>query len=195
MWESSLSSRYMPRFVVSHATPWSLDLARIGEGERAREALIRAQRTTEKLVEQQDELAGPFTCSIGRAGGFWSDAHLALGEAREALAYADRAVSSFEATPGDLRNFGSERMVRCQQVKAHLILGELDGAQESLAPILDTAPEYRVLPLLQRVTEISKMVADGKYAAALPAAQIREAVTDFRIDHASKAPPPTGKEE
>lgn len=73
--------------------------------DRARNAAERAGRGV------ADELSGPFACSVGRAGGFWSDAYLALGDAVSALSYADDAVASFEATPVNVRNFGSERTV------------------------------------------------------------------------------------
>ncbi|MGH3982967.1 MAG: helix-turn-helix domain-containing protein [Pseudonocardiaceae bacterium] len=34
------------------------------------------------LVSAADELAGPFTCSVDRAGGFWSDVYLASPSTR-----------------------------------------------------------------------------------------------------------------
>ncbi len=141
------------------SSAWALDLARCGDGERALAVLDRAQDAAESSGIGEDALPGPFTCSIARAGGFWSDTHLAVGNTKEALLYADAAVRGFEVPPNDLRNFGSERMVRCQQVKAHLLAGEFDGAGEALMPVLDTVPEYRVRPLCQRVDEISLMVA------------------------------------
>jgi hypothetical protein len=103
--------------------------------------LDRAQDAAETSDSNGDALSGPFTCSIGRAGGFWSDTHLALGNAKGALRYVDFAVRDFESTPTDRRNFDSERMARCQQVKAHLLAEELDGAREALMPVLNTAPE------------------------------------------------------
>lgn len=75
-----------------------------------------------------DELAGPFTCSVDRAGGFWSDVYLALGQPTDALAEADGAVAVFERVPTEWRNPGSERMARVQQVRAHVALSQLDGA-------------------------------------------------------------------
>ncbi|GLZ28164.1 hypothetical protein Lesp02_03540 [Lentzea sp. NBRC 105346] len=44
-------------------------------------------------------------------------------------------------------------MTRLVKVKAHLLRGELDGAEHALAPVLETAPEHRVGPLLHRVAE------------------------------------------
>lgn len=162
------------------SSAWALDLARCGNGERALAVLNRAQNAAESAGFGEDALSGPFTCSIARAGGFWSDTYLALGDTKEALLYADSAVKGFESTPNDRRNVGSERMVRCQQVKAHLLAGELDGASEALMPVLDTTPEHRVRPLLQRVDEISLMTAGHGEGNSLAVLKMRDAIDEFR---------------
>ncbi|MGH3781563.1 MAG: hypothetical protein ACRDRO_13300 [Pseudonocardiaceae bacterium] len=168
------------------SSAWALDLARCGDGERALAVPDRAQAVAESAGGGEDALSGPFTCSIARAGGFWSDTHLALGNAKEALLFADSAVGIFESTPDDRRNFGSERMVRCQQVKAHLLAGELDGASETLLPVLETAPEHRVRPLLQRVYEIFRMAADYREGTNMTAAKMQDAIDEFRDFRACK---------
>lgn len=162
------------------SSAWALDLARCGDSEQALAVLNRAQNAAERLGVGEDALPGPFTCSIARAGGFWSDTHLAVGDTKEALLISNSALRGFESTPNDRRNFGSERMVRCAQVKAHLLAGELDGASEALAPVLDTTPEHRVLPLLQRVNEISRMIADYRERNSLVVAKTQDAIDEFR---------------
>jgi hypothetical protein len=158
----------------------ALDLARAGDTERAASALRRAQQAGEAMARAEDELAGPFTCPLDRAGSLWSDTELALGAADEALAFADRAVAAFEATPEDRRNRGSERMVRLQQVKAHLVLGELDAAEEALHPVLDTAVPHRVRPLLHRVAEVGVMAAQVGGSTDPVARRIRGTIEGFR---------------
>ncbi len=158
----------------------ALDLARCGDKEGALAALNKARNAAEGSTAIPDALPGPFTCSIGRAGGFWSDTHLSLGSAREALQYADSAVIDFESVPIDRRNLGSERMVRCQQVKAYFLSDEFDGAAEALMPILDTAPEHRVRPLLQRVEEINQMTARDNKNLSSSVMRIRDATREFQ---------------
>jgi hypothetical protein len=80
-------------------------------------------------------------------------------------------------------------MVRCQQVKAHLILDELDGAWESLAPVLDTAPEHRVQPLAQRVREISDLVTSSRWRGAPIVGQIQQAISDFQENQPTRPLP------
>lgn len=167
----------------------ALDMVRCGDREGAQRGLAHARGVADRLSGHGDELSGPFTCSADRAGGFWSDTQLSLGEAADALSAANDAIFAFETTPSDLRNVGSERMVRCQQVKAHLILDELDGAWESLAPVLDTAPEHRVQPLAQRVREISDLVSSSRWRGAPIVGQIQQAISDFQENQPTRPLP------
>ncbi len=91
------------------ASAQALDLAKAGQADDACAALARARDTTESVEQVRDELAGPFTCSVDRAGGFWSDVYLTLGQPADALTEADRAVAAFERAPTERRNPGSER--------------------------------------------------------------------------------------
>lgn len=158
----------------------ALDLARAGDAGPAAEALRRAQDAADQLTRVEDELAGPFTCSVDRAGSLWADARLALGEADEALAFADRAVATFEATPAHLRNLGSERMTRLVQVKAHLARGDMSAAEHTLQPVLETAPQHRVRPLLHRVAEVDTIAAQAAKPLDPAARRVRTSIAEFQ---------------
>src|SRR5262249_49856704 len=96
--------------------------------------------------------------------------------------HADRSVARFEATAEAQRNPGSERMARLQQVQARLVLGELEGATEALVPVLSTAPEHRVRPLLQRLSEVGVAVSHFQHEPL--AARMLEGITEFAGDTA-----------
>lgn len=135
----------------------ALDVARYGDRRQARDVLTSARQRADSLdLADADGFEGPFACTVGRAGGLWSDTQLALGEAYDALDFAERAVAGYAALPAGERNHGSERMVRCQLVKAHLALDQFDGAAEAFGPVLDTSTEHRVGPLVRRVREIAE---------------------------------------
>ncbi|MGX7829776.1 helix-turn-helix transcriptional regulator [Actinokineospora sp. 24-640] len=159
------------------ASAYALDLARLGHADHARSALVAAQRCAEDAEKYADDVPGPFTCSAERAAGFWSDTALSLGEPAVTAEHADRAVARLDAVPAEQRNPGSERMVRLQQVKARLALGELDGAALALAPVMATPPEHRVRPLLQRLTEAR--AAAGSFIGEPIADRIRDEIADF----------------
>ncbi|MEU4806394.1 helix-turn-helix transcriptional regulator [Actinosynnema sp. NPDC023587] len=164
----------------------ALNLARAGDADAAARALERAQRAAESAARAEDEPAGPLTCSVDRAASLWSDTELALGRAEGALALANRAVAMFEATAEEQRNRGSERMTRLQQVKAHLVLGDLSAAAEALQPVLDTPPAHRVRPLAHRVAEVGMLAAQAGREADPIARRIRAAVASFRRDSTTK---------
>ena len=89
-------------------------------------------------------------------------------------------MAEFERAPAERRNPGSERMARVQQVRAHLSLGQFDGAAEALTPVQGTAAEHRVRPLLQCLAEVrtQAMMCEQQDEPALRG--LREAITDFR---------------
>lgn len=159
---------------------YALDLARCGQDEAAWEALRQAWMVADSVEQTDDELAGPFTCSFDRASGLWSDTQLTLGAAEAALEHADRAVAAFDAIPPGQRNWGSERMVRLQKVRAHLALGQLDGAELALTPVLETAPEHRVRPLLVRMNDVYTAATTTRHASEPIAARIRSDVLAFQ---------------
>jgi len=165
----------------------AVDLARSGRHAEAREALTIAKRTTVRA--DVEELGGPFLCTPERAEGIWSDAHLALGEPQPTLDHADESIARFEASPHLLRNFGSERMVRLQQAKAHLLLGELDGATEAVTVVLNTAVEYRVRPLIHRISEVAALTRMSTHANDPKARALHEAIRVFTRHPASRATP------
>jgi hypothetical protein len=155
----------------------AVDLARTGRVDDARAALFVAKEL--KIDPDVDELTGPLLCTPERAEGIWSDVHLALGEAQYTADHADRGVALFEAAPHALRNYGSERMVRLQQVKARLEIGELDGAGEALDAVLATPPEYRVRPLIHRISEVAAITRTDRYSAELKTRAMHEAIREF----------------
>jgi hypothetical protein len=169
------------------ASVTAVDLARTGRHAEAREALTVAKRTTVRT--DVPELGGPFLCTPERAEGIWSDAHLALGEANDTLKHADHGISLFEASPHAYRNFGSERMVRLQQAKAHLQLGELDGATEAVSAVLSTPVEYRVRPLIHRISEVAALTRLSRHATDPKALALHDSIRVFTRHPASRAIP------
>lgn len=163
----------------------ALDLARNGQHDAAHAALRHAHRIAESSAST-DELSGPFTCTLDRAGSLWSDTELVLGAADKALVAATDAVAAFEATPAERRNWGSERMTRIQQVKAYLLLGDDAAAWRALEPVPDTDPHHRVRPLMHRLREVSVMALDSGRSGSSIAA-IRGSVAAFTAPATTKS--------
>ncbi|MBY8856575.1 hypothetical protein K7711_08815 [Nocardia sp. CA2R105] len=166
------------------ASALAIDQARVGNAAGSSAALELALETAARLAEtpQPDTLAGPFTCSFERAGGYWADAALLNGDAGQSIEYAATAVQGFQQTAPALRNLGSERMVRCQQIKAYLTLGDVDMAAAHLGEVVAMTPsEHRMGPLVQRVDEIAELArATSRTSSA--AREIGEIAAEFRAD-------------
>jgi hypothetical protein len=73
-------------------------------------------------------------------------------------------------------------MVRLLQVRGHLALGQLDGAEDALMPVLDTAPEHRMRPLLARMNDVYMAAAKPEHRHGPIAKRIRDAATAFQQD-------------
>lgn len=161
------------------ASAHAMDLARGGRHGQAREALDRARSAAAAAEPSEDEMPGPFSCTPDRAAGFWADVHLAIGEPAPALALSLSAIAAFEATPEESRNAGSERMVRMQVARAQLMLDELSGAAEAIAPVMTTAEEHRVRPLLRRMADVRALAEASPRRAEPITSGIREGIEAF----------------
>ncbi|MGN2636432.1 hypothetical protein ACTD5D_09620 [Nocardia takedensis] len=161
------------------SSAYALDLARAKQQRDATSALDAAIDIGARLQEssQADTLTGPFTCSIERATGLWSDTCLIAGNPTRSLEFASAAVTGFDRTPAARRNLGSERMVRCQEIKALVDLGYFDDAAARLSIVAETPPEHRIGPLIQRVNEISWMTTATANAAGV--GEIRSTALEF----------------
>ncbi|ADB35182.1 hypothetical protein Kfla_6179 [Kribbella flavida DSM 17836] len=154
-----------------------VDLARSGRTTEARDALSTAKNRTGS--PWTPEIGGPFLCTPERTQGIWSDAHLALGQPELTLELAEQSLQQFAKTPHAQRNYGSERMVQLQLAKAHLELGQLDGATAAVEPVLAVPAEYRVRPLLHRITEVAAQVRSGPYGSTPEAKHLYDAIRDY----------------
>jgi hypothetical protein len=157
------------------ASAGSVDLARVGRTDKARELLDVAHALNVRPADS--EPGGVFLCTPERAEGLWADTHLAFGDARRTSDHADHSVAQFETVPYALRNAGSERMARLQQAKARLLLGQLDGAVEAVKPVLELQQEYRVRPLVQRLTEVAAL--SSPYVRSPKGRLLRDRIAEF----------------
>ncbi len=66
------------------------------------------------------------------------------------------------------------------------MLGCLDGAQETLQPVLTTPPERRVRPLLLLLDKVRRMGSGPALATERIVGTIREAIVDFQRHWAIK---------
>ncbi|WP_433714378.1 helix-turn-helix domain-containing protein [Nocardia sp. CA-084685] len=164
------------------ASARAIDLAHLDRRQESAAAIQQALDIAVQLQDepQSDQFAGPFSCPVERAGGYWSDAALVNDDPAKSIEFATSALEQFRSAAPALRNLGSERMVRCQQIKGYIVLGDLDVAATELAEVAATTPvEHRVGPLIQRIDEIAQL-ACGTTGCASRTTEIIDVASAFR---------------
>ncbi|WP_433756386.1 hypothetical protein [Nocardia sp. CA-135398] len=164
------------------ASARAIDLAHLGRGQESAAAIQHALDIAAQLQDEphNDQFGGPFSCPVERAGGYWADAALVNDDAAKSIEFATSALGQFRAAAPALRNLGSERMVRCQQIKGFIALGDFDVAAAELADVAATTPvEHRVGPLIQRIDEIAQLACETTGSAS-SATEIVDVALAFR---------------
>jgi hypothetical protein len=77
-------------------------------------------------------------------------------------------------------------MTRLVQVKAHLVRGDMGGAEHTLGPVLETAPQHRVRPLLHRVAEVDMIAAQTGKPQDPITRRVRGSIAEFQRDSVIK---------
>jgi hypothetical protein len=63
--------------------------------------------------------------------------------------------------------------------RARLLRGELDGADDALAPVFATAVEWRTIGLVDRVARLRAQLVRPEVASAVAARSLGERIEDF----------------
>ncbi|MGH3754574.1 MAG: hypothetical protein ACRDRP_18115 [Pseudonocardiaceae bacterium] len=132
-------------------------LAALNRFEEAHAALDRATEAREHLQpDELDTLGGLCTFSRPRQLYYAADA-LAWGgetEANHTQRLALEALDAYAGAPGQDRAFGDESGARCALALARVFLGEIDGAADALAPVLELPPPKRIHGIVTSVEQV-----------------------------------------
>lgn len=132
-------------------------LAALSRFDDARSALNRASDAREQVqFDELDQLGGLCTFSRPRQLYYAADT-LTWGGATEA-AHAERlaldALDAYESAPDAERAFGDEAGTRCDLAVARVARGELDGATEAMAPVLELSTDLRIHGVMTSVDRV-----------------------------------------
>ncbi|WP_236700750.1 hypothetical protein [Allosalinactinospora lopnorensis] len=101
------------------------------------------------------------------------------GEEEEAKHAATRAVAAYESaheSQSDDWAFGDEAGARADLAFAHICLGEVEGAQEALAPVLSLPAEQRIAGIVGSVMRVHTSLRKPGYAGSSTVRQLREEI-------------------
>ncbi|NIJ14517.1 tetratricopeptide (TPR) repeat protein [Saccharomonospora amisosensis] len=148
-------------------------LAAQGNLAEARAAIDRATEARERAYRDElDELGGLCTFNRPRQLYYAADALAWAGadEAEHAESVAGEALAAYTHAPDVDRAFGDEAGTRCALAIARIHRGQLEGAAEAVAPVLELPPAKRIHDVVTSVEQVSRAlvgVEGGRTAAEL----------------------------
>ena len=146
---SSTAAVWLP---VSEARAW----AALGNVAATQRAIERAEGAWDNVHgDELDELGGMCKFSRARQLYYTADALAWLpAEAGQAQDYATQAVTAYEDATSPEWAFGDAAGSRCDLAVARIALGEIDGARDAIAPVLELPAEQRIRGIISSVQHV-----------------------------------------
>lgn len=156
-------------------------LAALGNAGGALAAIERAEDAWERVQpDQLDELGGICTFTRPRQVYYAADALAWLPEeATAAENYSEQAVEAYSDPSSPEWAFGDAAGSHTDLAIARLARGELDGAYEAVAPVLDLAPERRNNGIVLSVQHVHRALSKSQLANDEQADGLREEIEAF----------------
>lgn len=147
---------------VSEARAW----AALGNVPAARRAIDSAEAAWENVQgDELDELGGLCTFSRPRQLYYSADA-LAWLPTEAAWDYAEQAVTAYDDVNAPEWAFGDASGSRCNLAIARINLGEIEGAREAIAPVLDLPVEQRIRGIISSIQHVHETLRRPKLPQA-----------------------------
>jgi len=167
-------------------------LQALGDLEGADEALTRAKRARDELVPG-DGLGAAWACPRPRQATYALQVALGAGDHEWMLREVEAADEAW--SEGDLWVYGTWSQIRIGAGIAHTMAGQVDGAAEEVAPVLELPPDLRVVTITGRLGVVEHQLAQRNYAGSGTASALRDQIKDFRagaLRQREIAPPEDG---
>jgi len=160
------------------ARAWAL----LGDRANTRQAIDAAKDARElsqDTNELHDRIGGEFGWGEARQAFCSGSAFLQVGDLDRALNEDQRAVALYQASPIEQRWYAAETSARVDLAAVHLMLGELDGAQQTLSHVFALPSEKRVEGVVKRLGQVRNLLTQPAYLGSRPAADLGEQIEEF----------------
>jgi hypothetical protein len=150
--------------------------ANLGDSPGANEALDLAEREREAL-HSRDSVGGLFEFSRAKQHYYAGSSLMWLTgrpDAERAAREAALAVAMWEQEPAESRSLDDEALAHVYEATARVQLGDLDGAAEAVAPILDLPPERQISWITKRLGGLADRLDAHMYAGSGDALDLRD---------------------
>ncbi|MGC9541123.1 hypothetical protein [Streptomyces sp. UG1] len=160
---------------VSAARAW----AALGNSGETHAAIRQAEEAWDAVrSDEVDELGG--LCTFGRSRQIYyaADALSWLpSEARAAQEYGEQAVDAYADEDSPEWAFGDAAGSRADLAIARIGLGDLEGAEDAVSPILDLDQENRINGIVHSALRVHKALSRSTLAA--PGSELQERIEMF----------------
>jgi transcriptional regulator with XRE-family HTH domain len=151
-------------------------IALFGDAVRARGALLRAERASERLHADRAGIS-VWSFPPGRQAIFSISIALHTGDAQGALRAARAAEARWSS--GDPKVPATWAQVRAGAAMAYLMLGSLDGAAAQIAPVLNMPPEMRINTVTGYLKDLDRMLRHARFEGNVVAGDLRDQIREF----------------
>jgi hypothetical protein len=150
--------------------------ALLGDHARARKALQRAEDAADVALVT-DSGVTPWSCPRPRQALFELSVALRAGAPEDALRAAQMADAGWAS--GEPKVHGTWAQVRFATGIAYVMMGELDGAAEQVAPVMSTPPEFRLATITNYLVDMDVRLEHPRYQDSTVTASLREQIREF----------------
>ncbi|WP_351233760.1 XRE family transcriptional regulator [Streptomyces sp. NPDC002133] len=151
-------------------------LAIVGDSAGALAALSDAERSRE-AVSDRDEAPGVFDFPVAKQFAYAGTTLLAVGgqeRVQKAIVSAETAIRLYRSADGDDQSVGDLFASHLDLTHGHLLLGDLDGAEEMLDFVLTGSPERMSASIVRRLIVLGRELGGPQYGGAARAAHLRD---------------------
>ncbi|MEU2510007.1 XRE family transcriptional regulator [Streptomyces sp. NPDC007863] len=151
-------------------------LAIVGDSAGALAALSDAERSRE-AVSGRDEVPGVFDFPVAKQFAYAGTTLLAVGgqeRIQKAIASAETAIRLYRSADGDDQSVGDLFASHLDLAHGHLLLGDLDGAEEMLGFVVTASPERMSASIVRRLTVLGRELEGPQYGGAAQAVHLRD---------------------
>ncbi len=153
-----------------------------GRREEALRSLHQATELRDSVTgsnELFDGIGGMFDYSHAKQMQIAAMTWVQLAEYGQASSSAERALELYRSGPPETRAFGNEASASIDLARCCILAGELDAAEEHLAPVLALPPGQRQEWFLQRLRSLLRELSVPRYAASSAAGSLGEMIEEF----------------
>jgi hypothetical protein len=159
------------------ARAWAL----LANPQEATTAVQRAQdRRDHHQADDLDEIGGLLVFPQAKQHYYAAGAYVFLADgAAHAETEATAAIELYETGDPTLRSFSDEAGAHAELALSRVHRGELEGARDAVAPVLELSPDKRIGGIVSSTLRIHEALRAHTYATSPTARDLREQIETF----------------